>query len=108
MQIDKVETLVKRVLERKEEAREDDHVLYTEVINQINPAYLNINFRTNFENARKLGLPAFESVSRARRKLQAENKNLKGSINNQIAREERQLDMFEYSLKKRGDISGSF
>lgn len=100
MQIEKVETLVRRALERNKSAREDDNILYIDVIYQINPAYVNVNFRTNFMNARKLGLPAFESVSRARRKLQAENEELRGSSENQKAREERQLDMFEYSLKK--------
>ena len=78
----------------------DDNVLYIDVIYQINPAYVNVNFKMNFMNARKLGLPAFESVSRARRKLQSENENLRGSSENQKAREERQIDMFEYSLKR--------
>ena len=55
-------------------------------------------------NARKLGLPAFESVSRARRKLQAENEELRGSSENQKAREERELEMFEYSLKNKGEV----
>jgi hypothetical protein len=100
MQMEKVETLVKRVLEKNRSAREDDNILYIEVIYLINPAYVNINFSTNFMNARKLGLPAFESVSRARRKLQAENENLRGSRENQKAREERQLTMMDYSLNK--------
>lgn len=100
MQMEKVETLVKNALERNKSAREDDNLLYIEVISQINPALINVNFLMTFMNARKMGLPAFESVSRARRKLQAENENLRGSSENQKAREERQLDMFEYSLKK--------
>ena len=41
-----------------------------------------------------------KSVSRARRKLQSANENLRGSLENQKAREERQMDMFEYALKK--------
>ena len=100
MKMEKVETLVRNALEINKSAREDDNVLYIDVIYQINPAYVNVNFKMNFMNARKVGLPALESVSRARRKLQSENENLRGSSENQKAREERQIDMFEYSLKR--------
>lgn len=100
MKIENVETLVRNSLEKNKSTREDDNLLYIDVIYQIDPLLVNENFLMNFKNARKLGLPAFETVSRARRKLQAENKNLRGSLENQKAREERQLDMFEYSLKK--------
>lgn len=100
MKIEKVETLVKKALERNKSAREDDNLLYIEIISQINPELVNRDFLKTFINARKLGLPAFESVSRARRKLQAKNEELRGSSENQKAREERELEMFEYSLKK--------
>lgn len=100
MKMEKVETLVRNSLERNKSTREDDNLLYIDVIYQIDPALVNVNFKMNFMNARKLGLPAFESVSRARRKLQSENENLRGSSENQKAREERQIDMFEYSLKR--------
>lgn len=99
MEIEKVETMVRNSLERNKSTREDDNLLYIDVIYQINPAFVNVNFLMNFKNARKLGLPAFESISRARRKLQSENENLRGSKENQKAREERQVEMFEYGLK---------
>lgn len=100
MKIENVEKMVKHSLETNKSTREDDNLLYVDVIYQINPSLVNVNFLMNFKNARQLGLPAFESVSRARRKLQAENVNLRGSLENQKAREERQLDMFEYSTRK--------
>ncbi len=99
MKMEKVEALVKKSLERNKSAREDDNLLYIEVISQINPELINTNFLKTFINAKKIGLPAFESISRARRKLQAKNENLRGSLENQKARKERELDMFEYSLK---------
>lgn len=99
-EMEKVETLVRNALERNKSTREDDNLLYIEVLYQIDPSLVNVNFKMNFMNARQLGLPAFESVSGARRKLQSANENLRGSLENQKAREERQMDMFEYALKK--------
>lgn len=100
MKMENVETLVKRSLENNTTTREDDNLLYIDVIKQINPAYINVNFLMTFMNARQMGLPAFESVSRARRKLQEKDESLKGSIENQRARDIKQMDMFEYGLKK--------
>jgi hypothetical protein len=99
-EMEKVETLVRSVLERNKSTREDDHLLYNEVLRKINPLLVNDNFEMSFINAKKLGLPVFGSVSRARRKLQSANEDLRGSLENQKAREERQMDMFEYALKK--------
>ncbi len=99
-EMEKVETLVRSVLEKNKSTREDDHLLYKEVLRKIDPLLVNDNFEKSFTNAKKLGLPVFESVSRARRKLQSANEDLRGSIENQKAREERQMDMFEYALKK--------
>ena len=99
-EMEKVETLVRNALERNKSTREDDNLLYIEVLYQIDPSLVNVNFKMNFMNARQLGLPAFERVSRARRKLQSANEELRGCLENQKAREERQMDMFEYALKK--------
>jgi len=99
-EMEKVETLVRNALEKNKSTREDDNLLYIEVLYQIDPSLVNVNFKMNFMNARQLGLPAFESVSRARRKLQSANEELRGCLENQKAREERQMDMFEYALKK--------
>lgn len=69
MKIDNVENLVKQALIKNKSARDDDHLLYIEVVYIIDPGLVNVNFMMNFKNARQLGLPPFESVSRARRKL---------------------------------------
>lgn len=99
-EMEKVETLVRNALEKNKSTREDDNLLYIEVLYQIDPSLVNVNFKMNFMNAKQLGLPVFGSVSRARRKLQSANEELRGCLENQKAREERQMDMFEYALKK--------
>ena len=59
-----IEKKVRAVLEKNEDARNDDMVLYlAEIITQ----------------HKYLGLPSFESVSRTRRKLQARYPELAGS-----------------------------
>lgn len=46
--------------------------------------------------AKKNGLPNFESVSGARRKVQEENPELKGSKENQIGRQIKQIEFEEF------------
>ena len=54
MKIDNVEKLVKQALERNKSAREDDHLLYIEVVYIIDPGLVNVNFMMNFKNASPL------------------------------------------------------
>ena len=100
MKIEKLEVLVKEVLESNKATREDDHLLFVEIVYKLKPEYVNSNFLYVFKNARQLGLPPFESVSRCRRKLQAEYEELKPSVEVQEARDNKEMDMFEYALRK--------
>lgn len=75
--LQKVEDVVKNVLERYPETRADDFKLIFAVYREID------FFHTTKElfcevmlNHKKYGLPAFESVSRARRKIQKDNPEL--------------------------------
>jgi len=97
MKIDNVEKLVKQALEKNKSAREDDHLLYIEVVYIINPALVNVNFAMNFRNARSLGLPPFESVSRARRKLQEKYPELRATKKVENARQEKQIEFEDYA-----------
>ena len=97
MKIDNVEKLVKQALIKNKSAREDDHLLYIEVVYIIDPALVNVNFVMNFKNARQLGLPPFESVSRARRKLQKKYPELRATSKVENARKEKQMEFEEYS-----------
>lgn len=97
MKIDNVENLVKQALIKNISARDDDHLLYIEVVYIIDPALVNVNFKMNFQNARQLGLPPFESVSRARRKLQEKYPELRATSKVENARKEKQMEFEEYS-----------
>lgn len=97
MKIDNVENLVKQALIKNKSAREDDHLLYIEVVYIIDPGLVNVNFMMNFKNARQLGLPPFESVSRARRKLQEKYPELRATSKVENARKEKQMEFEEYS-----------
>lgn len=99
MKIEKVERLVRQALEKNKESRANDHKLYIEVAYIINPALANVNFKMNFENAKEVGLPPFESVSRARRKLQEKYPELRATIKVQEARKERQIEFEDYAKK---------
>ena len=64
--------LVKSILTSKEDARNSDMLLYLEVAKQINPQVLNQTFGGVLLWLEKYNLPPFESVRRARQKVQAE------------------------------------
>lgn len=97
MKIESVEKLVHQALLKNKSARNDDHLLYIEVIYLIDPALVNVNFMMNFKNARNLGLPPFESVSRARRKLQEKYSELRAINEVENARKNKQIEFEEYA-----------
>lgn len=74
-----VEELVKRVLERNKFSRNDDFYLVVNVYCQINSDVRYKDFGYVMENHKHLKLPSFESITRARRKLQAKYPELRGS-----------------------------
>lgn len=96
MEIKEVANIVKNILETNKEARENDNLLYIEVVYAINPNLVTSNFRYVFENARDLGIPPFESVSRSRRKLQEQHEELRASKKMQEAREDKQEEILDY------------
>lgn len=63
-----IEELVLGALERNAKAREDDFILYGSVLKDMG-IDIKKSLAEIFSNHIKLGLPAFESVSRARRKI---------------------------------------
>lgn len=66
-----IEDLVLEALKKYKIARKDDWILYAIVVQMINPNLINMQFGYVLKNHLQYKLPAFESVSRARRKLQA-------------------------------------
>ena len=74
--LNKIKNIVLRVLEKNTEARKDDFVLFSLVCDEMGVPS-NFDLRTMLNNHRLFGLPSWESVSRARRKIQAEQPELK-------------------------------
>lgn len=99
--IKKTEEYVEKALRERPDTREDDNLLYVDVLRQINPAYVNVNFLMTFENAREKKLPAYETISRCRRKLQEKYPELEETLEVKSQREEQQMNMFEYAMKER-------
>lgn len=71
----KIKNIVARVLEKHEEARKDDFVLFALVCDEMGVP-CNFDMRTMLHEHKLFGLPSWESVSRARRKIQAEYRAL--------------------------------
>lgn len=73
--LNRIKSVVARVLEAHEEARKDDFVLFALVCDEMGVPS-NFDLRTMLHEHKLFGLPSWESVSRARRKIQAEYRAL--------------------------------
>lgn len=96
MKIQKVSNIVKEILERNKATRDNDNLLYVEVIYAIKPEVVNSNFRYVLSNANFLGLPPFETVSRCRRKLQRTYTELKASKEVEEGRAKKLDEVLDY------------
>ena len=65
-----LENVVYKVLLNNKKARKDDFILILEVIREYCPVLLEYKFEIVFLEHKELGLPSFESITRARRNLQ--------------------------------------
>jgi len=68
----KLESIVKPLLEDKPITRNDDGILYAEVIRTYYPEYGNTPLFLALSHHNEFDLPNLESVSRCRRKIQAQ------------------------------------
>ena len=75
----KLENIVKYVLEESSEARDDDFLLIFKVYKAINESVIYKDFRQVMRDHVELKLPSFESITRARRKVQKEYPELQSS-----------------------------
>ncbi len=81
-----VEGKVKAILQKNEDARNDDMVLYLALCNLYLKDAGNMPLAQIMTNHKGLGLPSFESVGRTRRKLQERHPELLGSVRKQKIR----------------------
>lgn len=94
----KVEDTVKEVLKAVPAARDDDFVLVAEVYYKLDPSIVGTPFNVVMLGHKELGLPYFESISRARRKLQAKYEELRPSKEVEDARINKQSDYIDYAI----------
>lgn len=66
-----VQDATRQVLKSYPNTRSDDGALVSKVIEIMNPAVKGLKFNFVIENRKALGLPSFETITRARRKVQA-------------------------------------
>lgn len=93
----RIEDIVKKVLTDDEQTREDDALLFIKVCQELNGAVLNHAFGFVLENFSTYGLPKYESVGRARRKLQAACPELRPKREIEKLRSERAIDFMNYA-----------
>ena len=74
-----IEGKVRTILERNQDARNDDMVLYLVLCNACLKDAGALPLAEIMTQYKYLGIPSFESVSRTRRKLQAKHPELAGS-----------------------------
>lgn len=73
MNLKQTKTLVRYILSKYEDARNSDMALYLRVCEIRNEQSLTMPFYEVLQNLKELNLPPFESVRRARQKVQEEN-----------------------------------
>lgn len=95
----KVEAIVKKVLTKHPEARDDDFLLVFRAYKKMNPSIKGMYFWHVMRNHKELGLPSFESITRARRKLQSNFPELKSSSKAAEIRAEEYMEYIDYSTK---------
>ena len=75
-----IEGKVKAILQKNEDARNDDMVLYLALCDLYLEDVGNMPLVQILTNHKEIGLPSFESVGRTRRKLQEKYPELLGSV----------------------------
>lgn len=96
MDLNSTKNLVQKILTEDLGSRNSDNVLYVNVCKNINLGATSRPFYDVMNNPHKYGLPAFETVSRARRKLQEENEELRADTRTQEKRDEYEQMFFDF------------
>lgn len=89
-----IEPLVEEALLHNKECRGDNFILYLEVLKKY--IDLDLSIKDVFLNHKILGIPSLESITRARRKLQERNPDLKSEAS--IEREKEAKEYVDYAL----------
>lgn len=94
-----IKEVVSNILIENDAARDNDCLLYKEVCRKMNPSFLRLNFETAMDNAMFMNMPTFESVRRARQKLQHEAPLIYGTHHERckFARLKKQEEYLEFA-----------
>lgn len=95
----RLDKIIKEILEKDELARKDDNYLIFLVVQKIAPDMAGTTFAEAMFSAQKRGV-SFESITRARRKVQQDYPNLSDKKTVGIRQEETQ-EYVEYATEKR-------
>lgn len=90
-----VEKTVKAILTERPQTRDDDHYLYYQYACRDGRTCVG-SFAVLFVFYKHYGLPSFESVSRARRRVQQKCPELRGDKGTQTARENLEKEYHDY------------
>ena len=102
MTVDKLrnlEAVIKPILEERPQTREDDFLLYAEVIKEYDPELLEASVKLFLYKHKLLNVPNIKSIERARRKLQEKYPHL-ASEKAKRKRAEEQAKYIAYSYDK--------
>lgn len=103
MQRKKIEPIVENLLRLYPKTREDDFYLVGSVYIVLAPEIKNKTFLNIIKNHQYYGLPSFESITRARRKIQTKYQALTSTRTKKI-REKEELEYFKhYGAKNKND-----
>lgn len=94
-----IEKIVIAVMEDKAETRDDDDILYSEVIARLNPSLKMVDAVTFHRNRFLYGVPSFGSVCRTGRKARKENPHLASSKQSTEHKYKRWKEVRDYVLK---------
>lgn len=97
--------LVETLLVEYPKLRDDDWLLYEAVIKMIRPEALKMAFAEICENHAELGLPSYEAIGRARRRVQEEKPWLKGRLYMEKLRLENE-DLYRKYYSKLTEVRG--
>lgn len=100
---DKISTIVRRVLETKTYTRSSNDQLYVEVLKDM-ATTKGVNLAdhsvvTLLSSRKAFGFPSYESVTRARRKLQEQDSSLRADADVEAMRELRAGEYSEWAIQ---------
>ncbi len=96
-----IEDVVRDILKEDRRARKDDFYLISVLIKRVRPSVLTMRVIDALNNAKAQGFPPFESITRARRKVQSADHSLKDAETD-IARYNETSTYIQYAIEGGG------